>query len=1020
MPELTWELMFAFLALLFIGIIFAIMTSLGGGLQQFNIFGCEENPPAWKFWCRVSEAEEPDYLIAKQSFQALACAINAVAQGNPQLCSGYSVTQAAFPIAFAQEEKATVECRTGEEGILHEDLKVYTTSQKLCEEYAKSLNEKYGGKKGDKPLEFAYTDIGEKGWICLCSFEYYSPLGSRWIEGIYKEKILRKCKNILGEDAVLADCVQISTLLHSQRIYSTFTKCQCNMKDENGKDISFSVYGENEDMVNKICADFEINPYDSEKPTGLIFQSISNCQEITGNFLLYDDPDINEKFSKDFFECIPVEGSVECTVKNFNLPEKYAGLFDKAEEYIAGFGDPSFLVYFQSFPVGEDEDWAGFSPWFETLGKWMFLGFCLGHFVRPVVATVKGIKGLMTVEGITKTVEKSKEISSATKTRISKTIEWLENKFKTVEKAEEKLPKIRLALEEGEENAQKILRTNFEIFTNAQKKGITTAGEYIDFLEKNGVKLTEKEKELIEEIWYQLKKSPLEELGTQTKATTELLPTPTVQTEKGKKAIEDFFTRMFEKAKAKIDPKTAAAAAVRTMTYTGIDSLGAYMLSRIDSEINKFDPNNHEGKLVLHRPFKPLEDIELEDAIIPSSNSPESNILPLKKPIILGRSKWQRGIKPFYLASPCHADLTIKPEQEVFCADYVYDTKKGFVSCEGMRSMDWSGKLKEILKGFGKCGSLYKLDKTEIWPTVTAIVKDPQKRKFTVEQIEPKCCDINGQKIWGECQIETEGCTEKPDYLLKIKNPVTGRFYYYNPKSQKITFYKEGVNLYLPSFSECRKIESKDDFDVIENSIGFDTPLMHCDISFDENRKDVIYGYPENDNVKFFSVRTDILAESSTSPGPEGMPITSNSWIHVVIEDLNGDKNIDSIFYANQEIMGLKSEIKYFSSFNDNDFDGKIDLVHSSNCKIDAIDIEVDTEAYEDKPNYCYRKNYQSAVDIATMVALFAVDAVVKSIKWAGRETLLAAIATEIVTTAVDCGLAYVEFRYLHPEWPGK
>ena len=229
MPELTWELMFAFLALLFIGIIFAIMTSLGGGLQQFNIFGCEENPPAWKFWCRVSEAEEPDYLIAKQSFQALACAINAVAQGNPQLCSGYSVTQAAFPIAFAQEEKATVECKFAEKEEIKNQFEILAKNQQEAEEKCQ---------QNCQPPK-CHIQIVEKG-IAI-------PGGPGRLPTVYK------------------------------------------------------------------------------------------------------------------YLCIQKEKPLTCTVKNFNLSQKVS----KAEEWIAGYGDPKFLVYWQNFPVGEDAAWSGYRTWLE-------------------------------------------------------------------------------------------------------------------------------------------------------------------------------------------------------------------------------------------------------------------------------------------------------------------------------------------------------------------------------------------------------------------------------------------------------------------------------------------------------------------------------------------------------------------------------------------------------------------------------------------------------------------------------
>ncbi|MEM3374448.1 MAG: hypothetical protein QXE31_04470 [Candidatus Woesearchaeota archaeon] len=47
----------------------------------------------------------------------------------------------------------------------------------------------------------------------------------------------------------------------------------------------------------------------------------------------------------------------KCYVNNFNLPQEFnneKGFFDK---WIAGFGDPKYLIYYEAFPDGEDQYW---------------------------------------------------------------------------------------------------------------------------------------------------------------------------------------------------------------------------------------------------------------------------------------------------------------------------------------------------------------------------------------------------------------------------------------------------------------------------------------------------------------------------------------------------------------------------------------------------------------------------------------------------------------------------------------
>jgi len=71
------------------------------------------------------------------------------------------------------------------------------------------------------------------------------------------------------------------------------------------------------------------------------------------------------------------EPKIECTVKDFLLPENFRGIEGDFKEYIEGFGDPSYLVYYQVFPPGEARDWEGLVAWSESSRGALFAASCI-------------------------------------------------------------------------------------------------------------------------------------------------------------------------------------------------------------------------------------------------------------------------------------------------------------------------------------------------------------------------------------------------------------------------------------------------------------------------------------------------------------------------------------------------------------------------------------------------------------------------------------------------------------------
>jgi hypothetical protein len=92
-----------------------------------------------------------------------------------------------------------------------------------------------------------------------------------------------------------------------------------------------------------------------------------------------------------------VNDEFKCTVKNFNLPQEVSN----ADAWIKGMGDPDFLVYWETFPRGEEAAWSGMSLWTENaidlVFAWLVVGKVLKiggqtlyYFPKKAVTTVTG------------------------------------------------------------------------------------------------------------------------------------------------------------------------------------------------------------------------------------------------------------------------------------------------------------------------------------------------------------------------------------------------------------------------------------------------------------------------------------------------------------------------------------------------------------------------------------------------------------------------------------------------------
>ncbi len=148
--------------------------------------------------------------------------------------------------------------------------------------------------------------------------------------------------------------------------------------------------------------------------------------------------------------------TTECKVNDFYLPQDFDQIrvlgieMDEPRAWVAGFGDPEYLVYWQDFPQGEDYSWTSLGSWLDSALFVFFAG-------APLGAMVKGTKYL--IKGVGKTV-----ISEAGGVLTSKGDDVISAMFKTTSATDESIQYI--IYEEGVTKA-----TRRAVLTEAVEKG---------------------------------------------------------------------------------------------------------------------------------------------------------------------------------------------------------------------------------------------------------------------------------------------------------------------------------------------------------------------------------------------------------------------------------------------------------------------------------------------------------------------------------------------------------------------
>ena len=88
-------------------------------------------------------------------------------------------------------------------------------------------------------------------------------------------------------------------------------------------------------------------------------------------------------FGSSCVKCELDESRFKCKVNNFYLPQTGAGDRGTLDRWIAGLGDPEFVLYYEAFPEGEDEYWK---PDYASYSPLLLYGASIASLILPADA----------------------------------------------------------------------------------------------------------------------------------------------------------------------------------------------------------------------------------------------------------------------------------------------------------------------------------------------------------------------------------------------------------------------------------------------------------------------------------------------------------------------------------------------------------------------------------------------------------------------------------------------------------
>jgi hypothetical protein len=327
----------------------------------------------------------------------------------------------------------------------------------------------------------------------------------------------------------------------------------------------------------------------------------------------------------------------ECTVENFNLPQKVG----KAQEWIDGYDDPNFIMYWQSFPQGEDKPWSSMSTWIQGVGT-VVLWAVPASMALKIFG--KGKKAGVVLEDM-----------PAYKRYFQRFTDWIAGKLKL--------------------GAGKIV--NF-VYDNTL--GRAARIEAIRTFVRNRMN-----RQVVEELgsdwfkyWSAIDKDKVVVVGTEGMLEKEFRAV--ARGEESSVDLIEYIKLSSDKTSilGKLGFKNMDWDVIKSYAQkAGFVSVTAYIAARLDSQNEKYV--DKFGKMVLKSPFKDAEEFDLAKlSIEPTPAMPYGGGMPvvLDKPGVVTYG----GDTTAYLASPCRADVKVTKGTAI-CDGYSYDKATGATKC---------------------------------------------------------------------------------------------------------------------------------------------------------------------------------------------------------------------------------------------------------------------------------------------------------------------------------------------------
>ncbi|MHA1746137.1 MAG: hypothetical protein ACTSWW_09060, partial [Promethearchaeota archaeon] len=419
-------------------------------------------------------------------------------------------------------------------------------------------------------------------------------------------------------------------------------------------------------------------------------------------------------------------GNLECVVKDFYLPQETTAdhLWDR---WIAGLYDPNFLVYYQKFPLGEDQSWTGGSTWAQNV-------MTVTLYALPTSLIFGAGKRFF--------VGKVKEIPSKLKTPLSNLLS------KIMGKAEKEVEEKTIVVAFGKGMTKKF----GELGRKEVSNGLITyyIADEIPALKQSKFFRKELEMALRDEVSGSL-----------------------VEIRKFTQYAEKEFLNLPDQEKVKILDKIMGSNYLqptwsdykRVLKLAGLTGVISAMGAIWDMRNDKFFERPNKIVLQTRTTKNDAEEFSIKKGGYP---------IILDKKFGFFKKKISSTLVPFYFVSPCRVDVRVTKEDEVPCGTFKHTISTNSIECLARSPKGWWDKF--LHGDFAKCDEFPKTS------SVYGKFSDRflEREKIVTDEI------LSGKNISiFEKNVDVPGSTHK--YSL-IFEPITGIEFYYNNLTNEIEY----------------------------------------------------------------------------------------------------------------------------------------------------------------------------------------------------------------------------------------